>query len=151
MTYTNETLAKSLAAHLAPLFPGVTFYEDPTQQSISLPSMYLQVRSSKISLSVNDRYLRTIALDLVYLEDFNLPNLQQKYSKAGETLDYNMETFNYTDGTDTAKLRTYERNARIDLDACHYYFELRLWVRPVKTGTPMQTMTYQEEILNGKE
>ena len=111
--------------------------------------MYLQVRSSKITLSVNDRYLRTVALDLVYLEDFNQTNLQQKYTKAGEILDYNLETFEYTDGKDKALLRAYERNCKIDLDACHYYFELRLWVKPVKTGTPMQTLDYQEEILNG--
>lgn len=151
MTFSTKTLAKSLAAHLAPLMSGVTFYEDPTQQLVDLPAMYLQVRSSKIGLRLNDRYLRVLALDLVYLEDFNLPDLQEKYNAAAEILDENMETFIYSDGTDSALIRAHERNAKIDLDACHYMFEIRVWVTPKKTGVPMQTMTYQEEILNGKE
>ena len=33
MNFSIMTVAKSLAGHLAPVLPGVTFYEDPNQQN----------------------------------------------------------------------------------------------------------------------
>lgn len=36
-----------------------------------------------------------------------------------------MEVFPYTDGTDTALLRAYDRKTDIDSDGLHYKFELR--------------------------
>lgn len=149
MNFTVRTLAKSLAGYLSDKFPGVTFYEDPNQQETKTPCFFLQVRHSNIVPKTNERFLRTIGLDLVYLERYNLPNLQEIYQRATEVLDECMETFPYSDGTDEALLRTYERNANVDEDAAHYNFELRLWVTPERGGVPMMTMDYQEEILNG--
>ena len=39
---------------------------------------------------------------------------------------------------------------RIDLDGMHYKFELRVIVELPETETPMQTMTYNEEVTNGR-
>ena len=149
MTFTMSSLSRSLADYLAPILLNVEFYEDPNQQDTVCPCMFLQQRYSKISLKQAGRFLRTIGVDLTYLEDYNLPNLQRLYEGVSEKLDLCLETFTYTVGEDSTLLRAYERNAKIDLDALHYNFELRIWVKPVWTGTPMQTMTYQEEILYG--
>ena len=148
MNFTISTLAQSLAAYLAPSLPGVTFFENPNQQGSTTPCMFLQQRYSYIKVRTSGRFLRRIGLDLTYLEDYNLPDLQQRYQQAAETLDLVMETFPYLDGSgDTAQLlRTYDREWRIDLDAMHYKFELQVWVDTPEDGTPMETLNYNESV-----
>lgn len=109
MNFTVTTIARSLAAHLAPVLPGVQMLEDPAQQGVEPPCMFLQQRYYNIKPHPGGRWLRTIGVDLTYLLDYNLPDLQQQYSAAAETLDLCMEVFPYTDGTDTALLRAYDR------------------------------------------
>ena len=149
MNFTVSTIAASLAAYLSPLFPGVTFYENPNQQGTNPPCMFLQQRYSHMKRRTSGQWLRTIGLDLTYLEDYNLPNMQQLYQAAAETLEIAMDAFPYSDGTSTTTVLTYDRDSRIDLDAMHYKFELRAIVELPETETPMQTMTYNEEVTNG--
>lgn len=151
MNFTISTIAQSLAAYLAPSFPGVTFYENANQQGTDAPCMFLQQRYSYIKVKTANRFLRTIGFDLTYLEDYNLPNMQQLYQTAAEALDEVLEMFPYTDGTTegTELLHTYEREWRIDLDGMHYKFELQVWVDAPTTGTPMESMSYQEAVTDG--
>lgn len=149
MNFTVSTIAASLAAYLSPLFPGVTFYQNPNQQGTNPPCMFLQQRYSFIKRRTSGQWLRTIGLDLTYLEDYNLPNMQQLYQAAAETLEIAMDAFPYSDGTSTTTVLTYDRDSRIDLDAMHYKFELHVVVEHPQTGTPMQTMDYTEEVTNG--
>lgn len=149
MNFTVSTIAASLAAYLSPLFPGVTFYENPNQQGTNPPCMFLQQRYSYMKRRISGQWLRTIGLDLTYLEDYNLPNMQQLYQAAAETLEIALDSFPYSDGTSTTTVLTYDRDSRIDLDAMHYKFEVRVIVELPETETPMQTMTYNEEVTNG--
>lgn len=149
MNFTIQTIAKSLADYLTPSFPGVTFYEDPNQQDSKPPMMFLQQRYAHIEPRRNNGYyLRRIGLDLTYLLDYNLPNMQQLYQQAAERLDLLMETFPYSNETDTNLLRTYDREWQIDLDALHYKFELQVFVEIQETAVKMQTMDYGEEVVN---
>ncbi|HIT02495.1 MAG TPA: hypothetical protein IAC21_06720 [Candidatus Enterenecus merdae] len=151
MNFTVSTVAQSLAAYLAPLLPGVTMYEDPNQQGTTCPCMFLQQRYSYISRETGtDWYLRRIGLDLTYLLDYNVPNQQRQYEAAAEALDLALETFPYMDGSgDPAQLvRAYEREWRIDLNELHYKFELRERVFIPREEVKMQTMDYNEEVLN---
>lgn len=152
MNFTISTVAQSLASYLAPSFPGVTFFENQNQQGSATPCMFLQQRYAYTELRQAGRWLRRIGLDLTYLEDYNLPNLQELYETAAESLDLVMETFPYTDGTTegTSLLRTYEREWRIDLDALHYKFELHVWVEMPEDFNPMETMDYNPEVTNGE-
>ena len=93
MNFTVTTIARSLAAHLAPVLPGMQMLEDPAQQGVEPPCMFLQQRYSNIKPHPGGRWLRTIGVDLTYLLDYNLPDLQQQYSSAAETLDLCMECF----------------------------------------------------------
>lgn len=150
MTFTITKIAESLAAYLASYLPGVTFYENPNQQGTELPCMFLQQRGPvKIENKLSDRYLRTIALDLTYLDDYNLTDLQERYQAVAEILDEVLETFPYVSGldfTDSSLIRTYNRQWNTDLDGLHYKFEIRVWVRPSEDGTPMREYTLQEVI-----
>ena len=150
MNFTIQTIAKSLANYLASSFPGVTFYEDPNQQGSKAPMLFLQQRYAYVEPRRNNGYyLRRIGLDLTYLVDYNLPDLQQQYQQAAEQLDLLMETFPYSDGTDNALLRTYDREWRIDLDALHYKFELQVWVTIPEDSVKMETMDYDERLKDG--
>ena len=152
MNLTVSTISKSLADYLAPSFPGVTFYEDPNQQDSQPPMMFLQTRTNRLTLETGGFWLRTLGIDLVYLLEYNLPNLQQLYQAAGETLDLLMETFPYSDGTTegTVLLRTYDREWNIDLDELHYRFEIRERVSIPQEYVKMQTMDYNEDLKDGE-
>ena len=147
MNFTVSTIAKSLADYLAPTLPGVTMYEDPNQQGSEPPMMFLQQRYSYITRETGtDWFLRRIGLDLTYLLDYNLPDMQRQYQQAAEALDLVMETFPYSDGEEATPLRTYEREWRIDLDVLHYRFELRERVMIPRPEVKMQKMDYDEEV-----
>jgi len=153
MTFTINTVARSLADYLAPVLPGVTFYEGPNQQGTSPPCVFLQQRYSRIKRRQAGRWLRNIGLDMTYLEDCSLLNLQSIYESAAEALDLVMETFPYSDGGSepAALLRTYDREWKIDADALHYKFELRVWVELSENGAKMQTLCLHQEVTNGKK
>lgn len=148
MNFTVSTIAKSLADYLAPVLPGVTFYEDPNQQGSKPPMLFLQVRYDRKRLETGGFWMRTTGMNLTYLADYNLPDLQQLYQSAGEALDLVMETFPYSDGTNsgTVLLRTYDREWTVDLDAMHYKFELRERVTIPEEAVKMQTMDYDERL-----
>lgn len=156
MTFTITTIARSLADYLAPTLPGVTMFEDPNQQGTTTPAMFLQQRYSYLKKEPAGYYIRRIGLDLTYLEDYNLPDLRQRYLSAAEALDLVMDTFPYTDGKEEAKrIRAYDREWDIDLDALHYKFELRERVTVQEVMEKMQemglTITVKEAEINGKE
>lgn len=150
MNFTVATVAQSLAAYLEDVLPGVTMYEDPNQQDSQTPCMFLQQRFSYLTRETGtDWWLRRIGLDLTYLVDYNLPDMQRQYQQAAEALDLVMEAFPYTDGAETGLVRTYEREWTIDLDAMHYKFELRERVHIPRQAVKMRTMQYDEEVTNG--
>lgn len=147
MTFTIKNIAKSLADHLAPVFPEVTFFEDPNQQGTTTPAMFLQQRYASISRKIGKRFFRTIGLDLTYLLDYNLPDMQQQYLDAAEKLDLAMNYFPYMEGEESAVILTYDRAWTIDLDALHYKFEIRVWIGPETGNNPMQSLEYRQEVI----
>lgn len=149
MNFTMETVARSLADYLAPALPGCTWYEDPNQQDSQMPCAFLQQRYAHTVLQTGGRWLRTIGLDLTYLEDYNLPDLQRRYQSAAEALDLVMETFPYQDGAGgETLLRTYDREWRIDLDAMHYKFELKLLASLPERDPKMRRLDQELEVLS---
>lgn len=153
MIFTITTLARSLADYLEPVMPGVTMYEDPNQQGTETPAMFLQQRYGSIKKQLDGYYLRTLGLDLTYLEDYNLPDLQQKYQRAGEALDLVMETFPYTDEKrdSTEVIRAFDRSWTIDLDALHYKFEVRVRVTPEEAAVLMKRANLTIEVKEAEQ
>ena len=140
MTFTLSAVARSLAETMAPVLPGVAFYEDPNQQDSQMPCAFLQQRYAYMELRPGKRWLRRIGLDLTYLEDYHRPDLQRRYQSAAEALDLVLETFPYSGGTSSTLLRTYDREWRIDADALHYKFELRVTVSIPEDAELMQAI-----------
>ena len=144
MNFSLKNVAKSLADYLSPSFPGLTFYEDPAQQALDCPCAFLQLRSSNTQRRIRGWQYRDILLDLTYLEDYNLPDLQQRYQAAAEILDDVMASFPYSDESGTILMLTYERQWRIDLDALHYNFSIHVQQEPDEPFNPMQTLQVNE-------
>lgn len=146
MKFTVKTLARSLANYLAEFLPGVQMLEDPAQQGVEPPCMFLQQRYSSIRPVPGGRWLRIIDIDLTYLLDYNLPDLQQQYIETAEVLDLCMQFFPYSDGTDTALLRALDRKSDIDSDGLHYKFELRLFVEKPTDAMKMQALALEQKV-----
>lgn len=147
MIFTISNIAASIASYLHDYLPDVTFYENPNQQLSDMPCMFIQQRGpARIENKTSDRYLRTIPLDLTYLEDYNLTDLQERYQSVAEVLDGVMETFPYVSDDEDALIRTYNREWTVDLDALHYKFEIRVWVYPNITKVPMMDYDLVEVI-----
>lgn len=115
--------------------------------------MFLQARYSSLTRETGGFWRRRLGLDLTYLLDYHLPDLQRRYQAAAEVLDLVMETFPYSDGITpgTTLLRTYGREWSIDLDALHYRFELRERVTLPGDFHPMETMDYYEEVRDAEK
>lgn len=147
MNFTITTLARSLAEYLAPFLPGVQMLEDPAQQGVEPPCMFIQQRGSDIKPYPGGRWLRTIRLDLTYLLDYNLADLRQQYNKAAETLDFCMETFPYSVGR-RRKNSCIPTSAALDIDddGLHYKFELRVFVEKPVDAVKMQTQTVNQKV-----
>lgn len=153
MNLTVSTISKSLADYLAPILPGAAMHEDPNQQGSQPPCMFLQVRYGRLTKETSGYWIRRLGLDLVFLLDYNLPDLQQRYQTAGEALDLALETFPYSDGGAGAEpvlLHTFDREWNVDLNELHYKFELRERVNIPEQFVKMQTMDLDEDIHNGK-
>jgi len=149
MTFTIQTLASSLADYLRPELPGATFYSSPNQQGTRLPALFLRRTNARIARKTGDRFLRTLGLDLVYIEEFNQLGMDDRYTAAADILDQVMETFPYYsgEGKRTALLRTYERKWDIVDDVLHYKFDLKIWVGKAEDTVLMQSIqSYHEEV-----
>ena len=159
MNFTITTLGESLADYLAPVLPDVQYNEDPAQQGVDCPCFFLQQRYAYTDRrrSTRGMFLQRIGLDLTYLEDYNLPDLQRRYLAAAEALDLEMGTIPYSDGetVGTVQLHTYERSWNIDLDALHYKFELQeIVIEPPAAEVKMQAIAeYNAEVIpnDGKQ
>ena len=151
MIFSIENVARSLADYLAPVLPDVTFFEDPSQQGLETPCLFLQQRYSRVRKQLGGRWLRTIGLDLTCLEDYNLPDLQRRYQRTAEALDLVLETFPYSDGERSTLLRAYDREWNIDHNELHYKLELRVLVYFPEDNALMQTLDLCQEVINGKK
>lgn len=136
MSFTMDALARSLADYLAPHLPGAAFYKDPNQQGTKQPALFLRQTNARLSKRVGERFLRRLGLDLVYLVQPNVVDVESRLQMAADVMDEYLETFPYQG----AQLRTYERHWEITDSALHYKFDLRLLLTRVEDGVLMQSI-----------
>lgn len=149
MIFTMQAMAQSLADYLAPELPNVTFYDNPNQQGTRPPALFLRRTNARIAKKMGDRFLRTLGLDLVYLEEFNQVDMEDRCTAAADVLDEVLEMFPYTSEEDgeAALLRTYERKWDIIDGVLHYKFNLKIWVSREEDAVLMQSIqSYTEEV-----
>lgn len=140
-----ELISRALAGVLAAEFPTSTVYDNPNQQKTKLPAWFINfMPGSSIKKQVDNRYMRTLRVDLVYLDEYNLPDLYDRYKSAAERLDEVLELFAYDYDGEQYLIRTYDRQWKMDLAALHY--ELRLEIRVSIEKPPQPKMEAIEEL-----
>lgn len=135
---TNSLISSALSDILAENFPDSTIYDNPNQQNTELPAWFINyIPGSSIQKAVNNRYWRSLHIDLVYLLEYDLPDVYDQYRDAAEKLDEVLELFTYTQDDQEYLIRTYDRNWRMDLSALHYELRLDLRVSLEKPKDPV--------------
>lgn len=132
----TQSLVRALALKLGGVFPCVPVYANPNQQGTKLPAFFITFMPSEIRSQVDNRFLRTLKVDLIYLERHNLPDLYDRYLMAAERLDLALETFPLGETV----LRTLERKWFVELDALHYQFTVKGRVAQPNNETQMEVM-----------
>jgi len=132
-----DIISLSLAGTLEAQFPDSTVYDNPNQQGTELPAWFIIfMPGTSINKEIGNRYKRTLNVDLVYLEDFNLADLYDRYRRAAERLDEILDKLSSPDGAEQWLIHTFDRKWRIDPSALHYEFRLEIRVSVGKQPDP---------------
>ena len=131
-------ISKAIADVLMEQFPESTIYDSPNQQSTLLPAWFINyMPGSSIEKQIGDRFMRTLRVDLVYLEDFNLTDLYDRYRAAADILDETIETFAYTSSSgEKYMVHAHDRKWKMDLSALHYELTVKIRVSSIRPTMP---------------
>lgn len=144
---TLAALNLAIAGAVKEALPEVTVYDNPNQQGSDLPCVVINYRnSSAVDKQIGNRFLRTVKYDLVYLEEYNLPDLNDRFLRAADALDERMELFSFPGAN---PIRTLNRNWFVELAALHYQFDVKARVSLPDEGVPMEEMRLFEEVTDG--
>jgi len=150
-TISVQIINDVLAGFLKQLFPGVSVYVNPNQQGTKTPSFFIQyMPHSGIRKQVAERYNRKLFIDLIYMDDYNLTDLYDRYLKVVETLDENIELLPITQNGTLYYLRTYERDWSVELSELHYKFYLEFRAS-ISRADDEQMLSIERLNLNLKE
>lgn len=118
-------------------------YNNPAQQNIVTPCWFINfIPPNTITGALSQRYWRNWTIDLVFMSQFNEPNLFDQYYQRIEVLDEQMEyiqyPYTYRESEEAEPedrvvlLRALEREWSVDLSMLHYRFALKLWTSKIK-------------------
>ena len=98
-----------------------------------------------------ERFLRDLGVDIVFVQERNIVNANAEILQIADYLDTVLELFPYSDGgSETAWVRTYERQWQTEDGELHYQFHIRERVRLPEEGNPMQEMEERYGIKDNK-
>lgn len=142
MRFTLEYLINSIAGQLKEIWPEVPVYSNPNQQGTQPPCFFIFFMPTDMENRMGRRMQKNIGVDLVYITKRNLPNAYDSMVSVADILDYKMEFIEYVDveNKEKQKLRTLEREWKIDDGELHYQF----YIKPVLSIT--ETIPWIEEI-----
>ena len=141
MIFTLDHVVDSLAGVLKSKYPEYPVYQSPNQQGTLVPCFFIFFMPSQIESQVDGRFLRDLAVDLVFVQQRNLVNGNAKMHAIAEYLDGALELFPYSDGSgETVMLRTYERQWQTEDMELHYQFHIRQRISVPRRIYPMKEM-----------
>ena len=74
MIFTLENIINSLAGVLTARYPDYPVYASPNQQGTDYPCFFIFFMPSKIEKHMNDRFLRDLGVDIVFVQQRNIVN-----------------------------------------------------------------------------
>lgn len=141
IAFTIPRIVSSLAAVLSAQYPDFPIFASAAPQGVTPPCFFISLLPSSISSQVGDGvFLRDIFVDVVFLQQRNVLNANAKIQEVQEFLDYSLETFLYSNGENSALIRTYERQAQVQDMDLHYQFHIRQRVSLPENPNPMEVL-----------
>lgn len=124
MTFTLEKLTDFICGALKEVYPDIPTYNNPNKQGTDVPCLFVFFMPTETENRMDRRYMRNIGIDIVYLVERNDPDAHDQLVSVADQLDFALEFISYEDG----KLRTYEREWKIDDGELHYQFTIKATV-----------------------
>ena len=142
MTYSIGRVISSVALMLGTEWPGVPVYGSPTAAT-HFPCFFIFLMPSTISDQVDKVDRRDISLDVVYVQQRDLPDAEAALWEIADQLDQLLDVVWYTDGTEDTEsipLHTQDRTYSIEDQELHYKLRIPARVHQPVVEVLMQTM-----------
>lgn len=150
MIFTLENIVNSIAGVLIDYYPEVTVYSNQNQQGTKAPCFFVFFMPSEIKNRIGSRFIRDIGVDIVYLTERNTPDAIDLMTEVADTLDNVLELLPYTDGKETQKIRTFDREWKTIDGELHYQFHLKVFVaHPDETPNIKALENYKAGVKDG--
>jgi hypothetical protein len=138
MMFSLENLISSIAVMLDNAF-GLPVYVDTNQQSTDYPCFFIFLVNPSIDDEIDRRRFRNIGIDVVYVQQRNMPDIDSNNTAMIDALDELLDTITYSnDDDETAILHCYEHSAHVTDDDLHYQFRVKIHVTTPIDRNPMQ-------------
>lgn len=147
MTFTLEKLADSIAGVLKAQYPNIPVYNNPSGQGTDVPCFFLFFMPTETENQMCRRVMRNIGIDIVYLVEKNDPDAHDQMVSAADTLDYALEFIPY-EGTE--KLRTFDREWKIDEGELHYQLKIKAVVSYPDQTPRIESIDYEGVMKHGE-
>lgn len=121
MIFTLERLLDSICGVLKENYPDIPTYSNPSKQGTSVPCFFVFFMPTDTENRIGRRFMRNIGIDIVYLVENSDPDIYDQMIYVADRLDFILEFIPCEDG----KLRTYDREWKIDEDELHYQFTVK--------------------------
>ena len=141
MIYSIGQVISSVALMLGTEWPGVPVYGSPTAAT-HFPCFFVFLMPSTISDQIDKVDRRDISLDVVYVQQRDLPDAEAALWEIADQLDQLLDVVWYTDGTEDTEsipLHTQDRTYSIEDQELHYKIKIIARVSRPYTPNPMQT------------
>ena len=116
MIFSLQNVINSLAALLTKQYPDYPVYDSQNQQGTKFPCFFIFFMPSTTEEHAGNRYYRDLGVDIVFVQQRNLVNGNQKIQEIAE----------YADNSDLRTLLpTSERQWNIEDEELHYQFHIR--------------------------
>lgn len=149
MIFTQENMINSLAAVLNKKYPEYPVYDSPNQQGTDFPCFFIFFMPSQIDSQIDGRFMSDLGIDIVFVQQRNIPSGNTEIHAIAGFLDEALETFPYMDESgETSFIRTYERQWKIEDMELHYQFHIRHRVVLPKNIILMEEMEENHAYVN---
>lgn len=124
MIFTLEKLTNSICGALKEVYPDIPTYSNPSKQGTDVPCFFVFFMPTDSENRIGRRLMRNIGIDIVYLVENSDPDIYDQMVSVADQLDFALEFIPY----EAAKLRTYDREWKIDDGELHYQFTIKATV-----------------------
>ena len=136
MIFTLTQLLDSIGGALKESYPDISVYSNPNQQGTDVPCFFIFFMPTDAENRMDRRYMRNIGIDVVYLVERNNPDAHDQMVSVADQLDFTLEFIPYEDG----KLRTFDREWKIDDGELHYQFTIKATVSYPDDTPPIESL-----------